>query len=237
MSFKVNALEGYFGGKGGSGTYQQIINLIPPHNTLVIPFLGHCGITRNIKPCQNWYLNDINKDVVKAWEIYWKQTSTLDIFAPNTNFLTTDWRDVLNINMDQHHVVHYLDPTYRPEDRKSKHRYPYELTEADHLEILERANNFSCSPVLISTYDNKVYESNLKGWNKISFEAKTRHGMATETVYFNYEPPKELHDYRYMGNDYRERHDYKRKRKHLTKKFERMTALERSYFMNALSGP
>jgi len=58
--------------------------------------------------------------------------------------------------------------------------------------------------------------------------------VAVETVYFNYDPPNELHDYSYMGNNHRQREMYKVKRENLIKKFERMTDLERSYFMDAL---
>lgn len=32
--------ETYFGGKAGSGTYQTIINQIPPHRVYIEPFVG-----------------------------------------------------------------------------------------------------------------------------------------------------------------------------------------------------
>ena len=212
MPFAIPALEGYFGGKGGSGVYQQIINIIPPHDTLVVPFLGHCGITRNIKPCSNWYLNDIDRDVVDEWinhyEEFWE-----DNYAPNTTFLKNDFRAVLKINMDRKGVVHYLDSPYRHDDRKSRHRYNYEMTDKDHIEMLELAKGFYHSNIIISTYDNKLYRDHLKGWNTIKFKANTRRGMAIETAFFNYEPPIELHDYSYFGKDYRDREQKKRKRK------------------------
>lgn len=105
---KIPELRGYFGGKCGSGVYQQIINIIPPHHTLVVPFLGHCGITRNLRPCQNWYLNDIDKAVVGAWQLYYFDHQ--DKFAKSTTFLHWDWRRMLPSTMDNHGVVIYLDP-------------------------------------------------------------------------------------------------------------------------------
>lgn len=39
----VPDIDTYFGGKGGSGVYQAIINQIPPHNSFVSGFLGHCA--------------------------------------------------------------------------------------------------------------------------------------------------------------------------------------------------
>src|SRR4029077_20992344 len=37
-------LTTYNGGKNGNGTYQQIINLIPPHKIYIEPFVGSGGI-------------------------------------------------------------------------------------------------------------------------------------------------------------------------------------------------
>ena len=40
----------YHGGKNGSGVYQTIINLIPPHDTYIEPFLGAGAIMRMKRP-------------------------------------------------------------------------------------------------------------------------------------------------------------------------------------------
>lgn len=40
----------YPGGKNGSGVYQTIINLIPPHRTYVEAFLGAGAIMRRKRP-------------------------------------------------------------------------------------------------------------------------------------------------------------------------------------------
>lgn len=48
----------YFGGKNSNGTYQSIINEIPPHNNLIIPFAGNCAITRIINSSAHIYLKD-----------------------------------------------------------------------------------------------------------------------------------------------------------------------------------
>ena len=80
-----------------------------------------------------------------------------------------------------------------------------------------------------------MYQHELKDWNKIHFTSQTRKGVAVETVYFNYNMPTELHDYSYIGSDYKEREQYKLKRSRLIDKFNRMTQLERNYYMEALS--
>ena len=67
MPAVIPGLEGYPGCKGGAGVYQQIISHIPKCETLYIPFLGHCAITRNINRPRRLILNDKDPIVVDAW--------------------------------------------------------------------------------------------------------------------------------------------------------------------------
>ncbi|MBU0765679.1 MAG: hypothetical protein KJ607_12670, partial [Bacteroidetes bacterium] len=46
-------LKTYKGGKGSSGTYQTIINYIPPCNLIVSPFFGNGYVERTIKCPEN----------------------------------------------------------------------------------------------------------------------------------------------------------------------------------------
>ena len=63
-SIKVAAFEnGYIGGKEAAGTYQKIINEIRPFDVLIIPFLGHCAITRNIDWKQLLKIEELNQKV------------------------------------------------------------------------------------------------------------------------------------------------------------------------------
>ena len=59
--------ETYFGGKAGSGTYQTIINQIPPHRTYIEPFVGGGAIWRNKLPATISLLNDVDLAVVDRW--------------------------------------------------------------------------------------------------------------------------------------------------------------------------
>lgn len=68
--------ESYFGGKGGC--FRHLINQIPPHDTLFIPFAGHCAIARNIKPPQTIFLNDLDSTVISWWRRY------LEVMTPNS---------------------------------------------------------------------------------------------------------------------------------------------------------
>lgn len=59
--------QSYPGGKSGSGIYQRIINLIPPHRILIVPFAGHCGIVRNIRPAEETIVIDQSEKVCQWW--------------------------------------------------------------------------------------------------------------------------------------------------------------------------
>lgn len=63
----------YPGGKSGAGIYQRLINLIPPHRVLIVPFAGHCGVVRNIRPAEHTIVIDQNPSVCEWWD-NWSRT-------------------------------------------------------------------------------------------------------------------------------------------------------------------
>lgn len=63
----VSMTGSYPGGKGGAGIWQRIISRIPPHETLIIPFAGHCSVSRNIRPCGRLILCDADPAVCSWW--------------------------------------------------------------------------------------------------------------------------------------------------------------------------
>jgi hypothetical protein len=63
----------YPGGKSGAGIYQRLINLIPRHRILIVPFAGHCGVVRNIRPAEHTIVIDQNPTVCEWWAS-WSRT-------------------------------------------------------------------------------------------------------------------------------------------------------------------
>ncbi|MDP2687513.1 MAG: DNA adenine methylase [Aequorivita sp.] len=260
MNFTIPGLEGgYFGGKGSSGVPQQIINIIPPHETLIIPFLGHCAITRCIKPAKKTLLIEKDRIVFLYWinnftsahivdgDYKWNDFSvSCGSHFPNLqiyNKCGIEFLENLNpyferFNPNESKVyrkcVVYCDPPYLLETRTSGPRYKHEMTVEDHERFLNAVTKID-APVLVSHYKNDMYDSHLKGWNTISFMSQLRTGkQRRETVYFNYEKPTELHDYSYFGNNYRQRESYKKAATNMLAKFERMKPLERNFILNEL---
>ncbi|MBP40192.1 MAG: hypothetical protein CL528_00310 [Aequorivita sp.] len=250
MNFSIPGLDGYFGGKGSSGVPQQIINIIPPHETLIIPFLGHCAITRSVKPAKKIIAHEKDRSVFLKWCQYydpiWKLYTQLEEFShtsigvhPNKIKIYNSCgikylEDANKTSYWEKGDLVYCDPPYLLETRTSGTRYEHEMTKEDHERFLNAVTKID-APVLVSHYKNDMYDSHLKGWNTISFMSQTRNGKPRrETVYFNYEKPTELHDYSYFGNCYRERENNKKRAANIVAKFERMKPLEKNYYLNAL---
>ena len=87
---------------------------------------------------------------------------------------------------------------------------------------------------MISGYHSDLYESTLSDWHAHTFQTTIRQKEATEWIWMNYESPVELHDYRYLGSDYRERYRLKEKVKRWTKRLEGMPVLEQQALMHAM---
>jgi len=226
----------YNGGKEADGTFQKIINLIPPHDLYIEPFLGNGAIFRHKKKA-DWSIGiDMDTSVIESWQkmpfskrpdlINADAITWLEHFAPIASFL----------HYYQRPTFIYLDPPYPKDTRKNgKDLYRHEMDIKQHEKLLSviRPLELVCS-VMVSSYPNELYDEALAGWHTTTFQSQTRHGMATEKLWMNYPAPTELHDYRYLGDDYRERERIKGIICRNAAKLKRMPAAERNAFINHL---
>lgn len=87
-------------------------------------------------------------------------------------------------------VLIYADPPYVRSTRSGR-IYAYEMTDQDHIDLLKVLLKHP-GPVVLSGYDNDLYNNMLHGWNKQHLEARAEGGRkAIETIWINYEPPAE----------------------------------------------
>jgi len=89
--------------------------------------------------------------------------------------------------------------------------------------------------VLISGYDNALYRSLLSGWNTYRFKAKSHDGLRDETIWYNFERPRKLHDYRYLGRDFRERQTIRRRLERLKDRIAKLSDQELEYIHEWIS--
>lgn len=84
-------------------------------------------------------------------------------------------------------VLIYADPPYLRSTRKLKKQYRFEMTDSDHMELLEALKDHP-GPVMLSGYDSALYNDTLAGWQKLQTAARAEKGLPrTETLWVNYE--------------------------------------------------
>ena len=84
-------------------------------------------------------------------------------------------------------VFIYADPPYLHETRKN-YLYKHEMKDDEHVELLETLLAHP-GKVLLSGYDNTLYDGILKGWKKVHKNTLAECGLKrTETLWMNYEP-------------------------------------------------
>lgn len=86
-------------------------------------------------------------------------------------------------------VLIYADPPYLMETRCGRKQYSHEMTNADHVELLEELKKHP-GPVLLSGYESGLYSELLGGWHRETISSTDQKGMKrTECLWMNFELP------------------------------------------------
>jgi len=219
----------YFGGKNGSGTLQFLINHFPPHKVYLEPFLGSGAIIRNKKPAEVNIGIEVNQEVIDEYHYSAGYTVINDCAI---SYLK---KKLLHGTYDKDYFI-YADPPYLHSTRKSKTRYKFELTELQHRQLIKILMSISAegAKIAISHYENPIYNSLLKKWNKWKYKNQTRSGSVTEVLYTNYSIPETLHDYNFLGKNFTDRQRIKRKIARHVDRLKELPAQERNAILHAL---
>jgi hypothetical protein len=219
----------YPGGKGGSGVVQQIINQIPPHLTYIEPFLGSGTVMRAKRPALVSIGVDLDPGAADAARAA----------LPGCTVICRDaisFLESYNWLGDGKEFV-YCDPPYLFETRSCKRpMYTHEFGEVDqHLDLLRCLRSLPLGVnVALSGYWSALYEIELDDWRIISYTTRTRGGRnVREWLWMNYSPPAELHDYRYLGDNFRQRERVARIRRRWLARLGRLDQLERYALLSA----
>ncbi len=237
----------YPGGKNGAGVYQTIINLMPPHETYIEPFLGSGAIMRLKKPAKLNIGLDLDSAVIARMrehtggivssgdrDVLIAENGDAGHHRPIWRFERSDALAFLRTYKFCGAELVYCDPPYMHETRVRRDLYKFEMTDAQHRELLRILKQLPCR-VMISGYFTKLYAQTLRGWEHVQFPAYTRrNSLRAEWLWFNFERPLALHDYRFLGRDFRERERIKRKTLRWSNRIRRMPGLERRALLHAL---
>ena len=188
-------------------------------------------------PVLNWGM-DMDQTVIDCWNNA-GVPAKFKISAGNAllllNSIAEGNSDIYNfLGLPGNDIFIYLDPPYLMESRKDRHKqYRYEMTRQQHIELLELITKVPLTMVAISSYKNSLYQEYLSSWNCITFESQTRHGKAIEYLFMNYDAPRELHDYSFLGSNFRERERIKNTLKRHVSRMKRLPELERNSILHA----
>jgi DNA adenine methylase len=129
----------------------------------------------------------------------------------------------------------YCDPPYLHSTRpESTDLYRFEMTDAQHVELLEVLSRIPAM-VMISGYHSRLYSHKLAKWRVFAINTVNRQGHhRTEYVWANFPEPTALHDYRYLGSNFRQRERINRKKKRWVAKLQKMPLLERQALLGAI---
>jgi hypothetical protein len=309
---------GYPGGKNGSGVFQRIISLMPPHRVYIEPFLGGGAIWRAKRPAELNIGIELDAEVMGRWILPSevaaeasvggfdgavpvflaasaaaaesgdsacsagvsegaRRRRSLDLAARyraagsgggaradlvgpldlaavasvggsggagsgdgRLSGARSRWeiRQGDGIDFLRHYPFRgdelvYCDPPYMRSTRSGGRLYTCEMSDGGHRKLLKVLLRLPCM-VMISGYWSELYASTLAGWRSISFEACTRGGMATEHLWMNFPPAVQLHDYRYLGKNRREREQLKRQKARWVSRLTRMDELKRGALLSAI---
>lgn len=160
---------------------------------------------------------DLDPEVIERWRAE---------YSGFCNLHETDAMAFLQTYKFQGNELLYVDPPYVPETRRRKKVYRYDYSRDDHLRLLRLLITLPCN-VMISGYASALYETELAGWHKSSFPAKTHVDVREECVWMNFSPTDQLHDTRYLGDTFRDRQTIRRRQARLRSRIDRMAPAER----------
>jgi DNA adenine methylase len=202
-------------------TQRLIINEMPPHNLFLEVFMGRKPIMRLKRRAQINIGVDCDPDVVAAAVDRYRDPGFTILRDDPIAFLRKyEW-----LHSQGGELVYCSPPRLGNTEQG-----PRESTEGFHEFLLETLKQLPCM-VMITGIWSDLYERELSSWRTISY---TDTGGMEEFVWMNFERPFELHDYRYFGDNHKERGQIKRKATRWRKRLEDMPLLERYALLHAL---
>lgn len=141
--------------------------------------------------CGNKYKNGYRRGIgvaspnpAKAWA---RLPETIQLATDRLKNAQIEHKDALELIGDLYgnDTFIYIDPPYLQDTRKS-YLYNHEMTDEQHAELLQIVKESDCK-IMISAYENELYNEQLKGWRKEHKSTTTECSRRrVETLYMNY---------------------------------------------------
>jgi 16S rRNA G966 N2-methylase RsmD len=238
----------YPGAKTNSGILQFLINRIPLHRRYFELFAGSATLAIAKRRAEYNYISDIDPKVCDAL-LHKLPAHFLPCYcrpAIECFILNEEKYKAFRAAHPQWGTGHitpfkfqsddfiYLDPPYPFSSRRYQGKiYRHEMTDEDHAALLKAVKR-TAAMVMISTRQNDLYSTALKGWRKETFTVRGRRSTEEEIVYMNYPAPALLHQYDFLGEGYIDRQRIKRKVERFNGKIEELPPYEKHLFIQML---
>lgn len=142
--------------------------------------------------CSNRYKNGFRSSqqsssphTTKGWRSLPKQLVEASERLQNAQIENLPAIEIIH-RYDTEDVFLYIDPPYLHGTRKN-YLYRYEMEDDEHTELLETLVKHP-GKVLLSGYDNDLYNDILRGWKKVQKRTQAEAGLPRlETLWMNYE--------------------------------------------------
>jgi DNA adenine methylase len=113
---------------------------------------------------------------VNGWETIVEQLPVIARRLQGVQFYPGEALDLIQ-KFDSPETLHYLDPPYLSTTRTAKDAYgPHEMSDQDHARLLETIISLQ-GIVVISGYDNPLYNLALRGWERFEFDIANHSGQ------------------------------------------------------------
>ncbi len=241
----------YPGGK--ANVFRTLLMQMPPHYTYIEPFLGAGGVFFRKKAARLNIGIDADAAVIDAamdkmpsghtwiregdffglhgWQYSYGEDGGIRFLL-----LVGSALDYFRNSVSSPGTFVYADPPYLAStlSRPGRKHYDVEFGEGDHGDML-RLLRRDVGMVMVSGYWSGMYAKELVDWRSFSYEAMTRSGKtATEWCWCNYEEPAVLHDWAFLGADYRVRERIKKKEARWLVRLGNMEYQERLALLSAI---
>ena len=215
-------MNSYLGSKAASGLHQNIIAMMPPHETYIETHLGGGAIMKRKPPT----LNNIGVDIDSEALANFNSDHPVDLVNGCAHQFLADYE------YSGTELI-YCDPPYLTQTRaSSRSRYRFDYTHQDHIALLTLIKTLPCR-VILSGYPSTLYDERLSDWNTIELQAMTQGGPRTEKIWYNYTIDR-VHWATYAGKDFTDRQRIKRKADRWRKKYQALPSAERLAILAAI---
>lgn len=219
--------KNYPGQKNLQGVYQKIINHIPEYSAYYELFGGTAAIARLLPD------NAPRTVYERSTKVYSDMAAAHQ--GSNIKWVNGDAFAFFHHYADNSNDFIFLDPPYLHSTRPHcTNLYQYELSDEQHIHLLESVKLFRSKIMLIHP-KCELYDTMLADWYKVEIKLRYHNKTSVECLYMNYPTPAKLHLDHYLGKNRTDRQRIKRKCERIVKKFKELPPQEMDYILTRLN--